>query len=410
MKNKSRLITLILLVIIVGSISYHAVMKTIMGINTAKLMGMPTKVQTVEVEEKSIQDSDNYVGRIEAEKEIQIVSRVNGWLQKKFYEDGDYVKKGQILFQIEPDEYINAVNNAEAALRQIQASYDHSSVELKRAKELVKGDFVSRSYYDQAYAKYASDKASVDAAKAALNTARLNLSYTKIYSPFDGKIGKLFIDEGNYVTAQTGNIATLVTIDPIYATFTIKQEDLKRFQNPLKNSPMPDAKVSIKFSDGTMYDEPGVLDFMDNKIDKDLGTMMLRATFQNSQGKLIPNDFVRIILTANNETTVALIPQSAVLESINGKYVWIIDENSCAKQQNIEVAGSYQDYWIVKDGLKTGDKIISSNLQSIRQGSKIQVVELSEEEKAKKELARKEALEYSVTEKLNKHNNDNKAD
>ena len=401
MDKRTKVITTVLLIVIIGSIGWHIGKKFIAGIAMAKMMSMPTNVQTVAAETQTIHDSMDYVGRIEAEKEVQIVSRVNGWLQKQYYNDGDFVKKGQLLFQIEPDEYMHAVQNASAAYEQARAGYLNSEKELNRAQQLVKGDYVSRSYYDNAYTKYLTDKANVDAAKAALNTAKLNLSYTKIYSPFDGKIGKAFIDEGNYVTAQTGKIATLVTMNPIYANFTMKKDDLLRFQNSSDTSSLPDAAVTIKFSDGTEYAHEGKLNFMDNMIDKDLGTIMMRAEFKNENAKLIPNDFVRVILTANKEKDVLLIPQAVVLESVNGKYVWVIDEKNTAKQQNIEVAGTYREYWIVKDGLKDGDKVISSNLQSMRQGTKVKETELSDEEKAKKIQAKKDALEYSMTEKPN---------
>lgn len=408
MSRKSRIAIIIILAVIIGSISYHIVMKKISGFAAAKMMGMPTRVETVETENLVINDSIDYVGRIEAEKEVKLVSRVNGWLQKKFYQDGDFVKKGQLLFQIEPDEYALAVKNAQAALRQAEVNLSNAGIDLKRAKELVKGDYVSRSYYDNAYTKYETLKANVDSARATLQQAQLNLSYTKILAPFDGKVGELFIKEGNYVNAQTGELANIVSINPIYASFTIKQEDLKRFQSPDSQSNLPDVTVTIKFSDGTLYDEPGKLDFIDNKINKDLGTILLRATFENNNKKLIPNDFVRVIMTANTAREVTVIPQAVVLESVNGKYVWVIDENNCAKQRDIEVSAPYKDYWILQSGLNEGDKVISSNLQSIRQGAKVQVIKLSDEEKAKKELAKQEALQYSVTEKLNK--NDNKAD
>lgn len=409
MNKKSIIITIAVLAIIIGSISYHMIAKKIAGINMAKAMSAPTRVETKAVEKTSIHDSIDFVGRIEAEKEIKIVSRVNGWLQKKFYKDGDFVKQGQLLLQIEPDEYALAVQNAEAALKQIQASYDNSAVELKRAKELVKGDYVSRSYYDKVYAQYASDKAGVESAKASLARARLNLSYTKIYAPYDGKIGELLIQQGNYVTAQTGEIAKLITVDPIYASFTMKQNDLARF-NLKPNSRIPDAKITIQLADGTTYDEEGILDFMDNQIDKDLGTITMRATFNNKNKKLIPNDFVRVTLTANNTTDVLLVPQNAVLENVNSKYVWVIDEKNTAKQQDIEVFGPYKEFWIVKSGIKEGDIVISSNIQSIHQGTKIQVVELTDEEKEKKAKARHEAITSNSTIKPNQKQQAEKAE
>lgn len=399
--KKVKLYIVIALLIIVLPIAYHKVSAIVGGHITAKMMSMPTKVETVTIGEKSINETMDFVGRIQAPKDVKIVSRVSGWLQKKYYKDGDFVKKGQLLFQIEPDEYIIAVKNAEAALRRIQATYDNSLVELNRAKELVKGDYVSRSYYDQAFATYSANKASVDAARADLAKKRLDLSYTKIYAPFDGKIGELSITEGNYVNAQVGELATLVTIDPVYATFTAKPEDLAKYKNEESNDIFNNVNVSLKLADESIYDESGKLDFMDNQIDKDLGTLTMRATFTNTKHQLIPNDFVRVIVTAKDKTNVLTVPQEAVLESVNGKYVWIIDENGCAKQQDIEISGAYEKDWIIKDGLKAGDVVISSNLQKIRQGSKVQVIELTAEEKAEKAAAREEADNSNMTIKPN---------
>lgn len=371
--SKNKLFWIILAVIIITPIVWNKTTTFINGLNTARMMSMPVKVETKTIEQQNIHTQFDYVGRIEPKNEVKIVSRVNGYLQKRYYKEGDFVKKGQPLLLIEQDEYILAVKNAEADLKRIQASYNNSLVELNRAKELIKGDYVSRSYYDEAYSKYAADKASVDAAKAILAKAKLNLSYTNILAPFDGKIGELFITEGNYVTAQTGELANLVSIDPIYASFTVKRDDLRILNGNSATSSIG-ADISLKLTDGTIYDESGKVDFIDNTINKDLGTIMLRATFNNKNKKLIPNDFVRVILTSKEKQAVTLVPQDAVFENVNSKYVWMIDENNCAKQKDIKVNGQYGKSWIVSEGLNPGDIIIASNLQSIRSGSKVQVV------------------------------------
>lgn len=384
--NKGKLFWVIIIALIVGSIVWNKTITFLNGQKTAKLRMLPVKVETKVIEEKDINVQYDYVGRIDAKDEVKIVSRVNGYLQKRYYKEGDFVKKGQPLLLIEQDEYILAVKNAEADLKRIQASYNNSLVELNRAKELVKGDYVSRSYYDEVFAKYEADKASIDAAKAILAKAKLNLSYTNILAPFDGKIGELFITEGNYVTAQTGELAKLVSIDPIYASFTVKRDDLRILNGNSATSSI-DADITLKLTDGTIYDESGKVDFIDNTINKDLGTIMLRATFNNKNKKLIPNDFVRVILTSKEKHKVTLVPQDAVLENVSSKYVWIIDENNCAKQKDIKVNGQYEKSWIVTEGLEPGEKIISTNLQSIRSGSKVQVVEnekQSEEKNAEK--------------------------
>ena len=400
-KNKTKLVVIIILAVIIVPIIFNRAKAFVFGVIGAKMMNMPTKVETTVIQETTFNPRIDVVGRIEEDKEVNIVSRVDGWLLKKYFNDGDFVKKGDVLFQIEPDTYAIAVKNAEANLRSAQANYNHSLVEMKRASELIKGDYVSRSYYDQAYAKYAIDKAAVDAAKADLEKRKLDLSYTKIYAPFDGKLGKATLDEGNYVTAQTGKLSSIVTVDPIYATFTLKGEELNIFNYDKTKNGLPDTEVYIKLSDGTMYEEQGKIDFIDNKIDRDLGTITVRAVFPNHQRKLIPNEFVRVIMLSKTPSKETVAPQSAVLESINGKYVWMIDENNCAKQQNIEVSGVYEDNWIVISGLKPGDKIISSNLQMMRQGVKVQETELSAEEKEKKQKAREEALKSSMTMKPN---------
>ena len=401
-QNKKKLIIVIIAAVIVLPIIFNRAKTLIFGLINAKMMNAPVKVETKIIENAKIKPSMNVAGRLEEYMEIKIVSRVDGWVQKQAFHDGDIVQKGQLLYEIEPDTYIMAVRNAEAVLRSAQAKYEHSAVEMKRAAELVKGDYVSRSYYDQAYANYATDKAAVDAAKADLAKKRLDLSYTKIYAPRDGKIGKTQLDVGNYVNAQTGTLAVLVAIDPIYVNFTVKNEDLTIYKTPNSKDGLPDATVEIQLPDGTIYDETGKIDFIDNKIDKDLGTISLRGMFNNKHKKLIPNEFVRVIMTANSETEVTIVPQNAVLESVNSKYVWSIDENGLAKQIDIDVSAPYEDNWIVINGLKPGDKIISSNIQSIRQGVKVKEIELSEEDKAKKEKAREEAIHSNLALKPNR--------
>lgn len=404
--RKVKKILIITLLVIIVPIIFNRVKPAVLGMIAAKMRAMPTKVETEHLRNEEIYLTGDATGRVEAKYQVAVVARINGWLQKAYFKEGDYVKKGQVLFLIEPDEYALAVKNAEANVRNRQAALLNAEKNLKRAAELVKGDYVSKSYYDDALAARDTNKAGFDAAVADLARKRLDLSYTRVTSPVDGKIGKILITPGNYVTAQTGTITNIVSIDPAYVAFTMKNEKLSKLREITDSkTQLPDVTVKVKFANDTIYDKTGTLDFVDNMINRDLGTLALRATFPNPEGKLITNDFVRVLITANKKVKVSLIPQEIVLESVNGKYVWIIDENGCAKQVDIEVDGMHDKDWIVTKGLKPEDKVIASSIQSIRQGSKVTEIELTAEEKAEKAKARKQAEEYNMMTKPNEQKN-----
>lgn len=377
-KSKLKKIGIILLLVIVIPIVFNKVKTAVTGVISAKMRMRPVNVETVKVEERDIYPSSETAGRLNAKYEVAVVARINGWLQKSYFKEGDTVKKGQVLFLIEPDEYALAVRNAQATVNAKRAAYLNSEKNLKRAAELVKGDYVSKSYYDDALASRDANKGALDAALADLNRKKLDLSYTRVVSPIDGKIGKILITQGNYVTAQTGTIAKIVSVDPIYASFTVKSSDLSKMNKNAEG--LPDVKVEVKTSDNKIYSRQGKLDFVDNSIDINLGTIGLRATFPNPDAELIPNDFVRVITTSNKPVKTLLIPQNAVMENVNSPYVWVIDENSKAKQVNIQTGSQYEDFWIVTEGLNAGQKVISSGLQTMREGAAVTEVENASEQ------------------------------
>ncbi len=346
----------------------------------AKMRMAPVEVSIGTVTEDDISTTTKSSGRVVACKIVNVVSRVNGWLQTKYFQEGSIVKKGQLLYKIEPNEYQNAVNQASAAVRESQAQLINYEKSLRRAKELVKQDFVSKSYYDDALAKRDSTKAMLDVNRANLAQARLNLSYTNIYSPIDGKVGDIFISEGNLVNTSSGTLVRILSIDPIYVSFTMKSEDYLSYIKSYTGKNENVDKLSfiipqIIMSDGTTYDEKGEIDFVDNEVDINSGTISLRATFSNKKRLLVPGDFVTVKTTSKYKQHVALLPQDAVIETSKGSFVYIVDEDNKAQLKQFQKAGQYNGNWIVIDGLKAGDKFISTNLQKLKPGSKVKIIE-----------------------------------
>ncbi len=372
--DRKKLIGIIVIAIIVVPVVFNKVAGFISAKIAAEMQKRPTEVEIGYATKGDYYPKNESVGRVEAKYSVDVVARINGWLQKRYFKEGAFVKKGQTLFLIQPNEYQIAVQQAEAAVRQSEAALINAEKELVRAKELVKNDFVSKSYYDNALATRDQNRATRDVNKANLAAAKLNLSYTKITSPVDGRVGKILITEGNLVNSQSGTLARIVSTSPIYVYFTIKSEDYiayrkYRMENNLPKD--PGMNVQIRLSDGSLYKEQGKIEFMNNEVDKTAGTISVRATFQNKDNLLVPGDFVNVTATAKEPIKVVLVPQIAVSDSTEGTYVWLVDENNTAQQKYIKIDKQEGDNWIVTEGLEPGQRVIESGFQRLKAGTPV---------------------------------------
>lgn len=366
LKNKKTQWITFLLIVIIIPIIYHQISGYITGQAQQRSMSAPKDVQTMKPLVQEIYSESESAGRIEAKYSVDVVARINGWLEKRYFDEGAMVKKGQTLFLIEPDQYQIAVNNASANVRQTQAALVNAEKELVRAKELVKNDYVSKSYFDQALATRDQSKAAYDAAKASLADAKLNLSYTKITSPIDGKIGKIIITEGNLVNTTSGALARIVSVQPIYVYFTLKSSEFLKFRKLDSSADFSNMDVHIQLADGSIYNESGVIEFVDNEVDETTGTISLRATFKNQDELLVPGDFVKVIVKAKSPKNVMLIPQTAALNDSDGYYVWGIDADNKAVRKNIKVSEEINKNWVVEEGLNAEDIFVAKGIQSIK--------------------------------------------
>ena len=380
LKNKKHRWILWLVVIIIAPILWHQLSGMVAGYMQQKAMNAPKEVQTMKPLVQEIYSESESAGRIDAKYSVDVVARINGWLQKRFFDEGAKIKKGQTLFLIEPDQYQIAVNNAAANVRQSQASYTNAEKELTRAKELVKKDYVSKSYYDEALATRDRTRAALDSARAQLADAKLNLSYTKITSPIDGKIGKIIITEGNLVNTQSGPLARIVSVSPIYVYFNLKSAEFLKFRKIDSSADFSNMNVTIQLADGSIYNETGKIEFVDNEVDETTGTISLRATFENADELLVPGDFVKVIVKSNEPRTVMLVPQSSALNDAQGYYVWGIDNDGKTVRKDIKVSDEINKNWVVEEGLTPEDIIVAKGIQSIRMpGQKVKTTPLEEE-------------------------------
>ncbi len=370
-KSKQTKVVSVLLAVIIVPIIWNQGKSLITGAITAYMMAQPKLVEVAHPEAKNINPSFTTTGRIEAQKSVDIIARVSGWLQEKYFQEGDKVKKGQRLFLIEPDEYILAAKSARASVNENTAVYKNSEIDLQRAQELLKGDLVSREYYDNALTNRNKYRATLDGSIAELKKANLNLSYTNITSPMDGRIGKAIVSVGNYVTPSTGVIAQIYTTNPMKVIFSVKSGDFielkKYFKDNKDKNPSLDNSVSIilGLSDGTKYEQEGKIEFVDNKVDETTGTVTLRAVFENPDELLVPGDYVSVTIRVNHPQKVMLIPQSATKTDVGtGYYVWTVKDGKAVKK-DVVVNENYDNNWIVESGLSYKDVVVVKGIQNI---------------------------------------------
>jgi len=247
----------------------------------------------------------------------------------------------------------------------------NSSKNLTRAAQLVKDDYISKADYDNKLAIRDKDRATVDSTRATLTQAQINLGYTKIHSPISGKIGKIIITEGNYVTPNSGTLATIVSLDPILVDFSLKSRNYLALKKSSKTEDLSDISVEITLADDTVYNKKGKILFIDNTVDLTSGSVTVRASFDNKDNLLVPGDYVAVKITLGTPKDVILVPQEAVLESADGKYVYVIDKDKVASRRSIEVGEAHGGDWIVTSGLEIGDVVATTGLQHIIEGQKV---------------------------------------
>ena len=335
-----------------------------------------------EIENQSVIRSFEAPGRVVSKYRVDVMARISGYLLKSYFKEGDTVKAGQILFQIEPTEYSNASNVAAANVKNLKAQLVYAEKQLARAAELVKKDYIAKAQYDQMLSQRDALKAQLASAQASYNDANRNLGYTHVKSPVNGKVGIINVTVGNYVSPTSGALTTINSTDPIYVTFPIDSADFQALANADKSNNI-NRKVELILNGGNKYSKTGVQDFQDNKVDQSTGTVTMRATFANPNNELIHGEFVTVKLYSNKPVEVPVAPITAVLENQAGKYVYKLDENNLPQLVYVKTGEQNGENWIIKEGLKKGDRIVTDGLQKVTPGKPVTIVTTEEMKKIK---------------------------
>lgn len=324
-------------------------------------------VGTVYAERKPIAKTADFVGRIEAIDRVEIRARVKGYLEAVLFKEGDLVKEGQPLYRIEKGLFEASVEEAAGALERAKAALTLAELQRKRAEELLAkaaGTAVAR---DQAVAEEEKAKGTIMIDEANLRTAKINLGYTDITAPITGKIGRTNLTKGNVVGPESGPLTTIVSQDPMYVTFPVSQREFLEAQDGSGERDAKNIKVRIRFSDGSVYDRLGVVNFVDVTVDRTTDTVIARATIPNPKGVLIDGQLVRVLLESGTPKEETVIPQSALIADQQGVYVFVVEDGK-ATVKRLKLGAETGTDVVVEDGLSPGAQVIVDGLQNVRPG------------------------------------------
>ncbi|ELZ3624767.1 efflux RND transporter periplasmic adaptor subunit [Enterobacter hormaechei] len=310
------------------------------------------------------------LGRTDAYRVAEVRPQVSGIILHRNFTEGSDVKAGESLYQIDPATYQAAYDNAKGELVKAQAAANIAHLTVKRYVPLVGTQYVSKQEYDQAVATAQQADASVVAAKAGVESARINLAYTKVTSPINGRIGKSSVTEGALVTnGQATALATVQQLDPIYVDVTQSSSDFMRLKQQTSLQKGDTSSVELLMENGQPYPLKGTLQFSDVTVDESTGSITLRALFPNPQHMLLPGMFVRARIDEGTQPDAILVPQQGVTRTPRGDAtVLVVNEKNQVESRTVVAPQAIGDRWLITEGLKNGDRVIISGLQKVRPG------------------------------------------
>jgi membrane fusion protein (multidrug efflux system) len=323
----------------------------------------PVEVSVVTVAPRDVPAVFEYVAQTQSSRQVNIQARVSGFLEKRVYTEGSIVKEGQVLFLMDKKPFQAQVDAAQAQVSKAQAAVDVAKSNLARVKPLAEKEALSQKDLDDATGNFESASASLEAAKAQLVTAQLNLSYCTITAPVGGITGAAAQAEGTYLNQQNAQLTTVAVLTPMYVNFSLSENEFQSFRDQvakgqLARAPDNSYVVEIVLVDGQVFPQTGRVTFTDPAYSPQTGTFLIRATIDNPQGVLKPNQYVRVRVKGATRPNAILLPQRAVLQGAKGHFVWVVDKDGKAENRPVTVGDWSGDDWLVTDGLRAGERVV----------------------------------------------------
>lgn len=355
----------------------------LMACSAAEEQAVPAAipVQTITVASTPVPNVIELPGRVEAVRSAEVRARVTGIVQRQLYEEGTNVRAGQPLFRIDPAELRASYAQTEASLQRARATAANAAAVVERYRPLVSENAISRQEYDAAVAASREASANVAEIQAQLRSASLQLGYTTVRAPISGRAGRASITEGALVSQAEGTLMTRVEQrSPVYVSFSQSADEILAVRRGIMSGEIDLAEedrveVRLTLADGTPYGIPGYINFLGFSVAESTGTVELRAQFPNPGDLLLPGEFVRAQIFAGQLSNGILVPQRAVSLSENGSSVMVIDDEGIAQARPVELGAMTDGNWIITQGLRPGDVVITSNLQQVRPGLPVTRIE-----------------------------------
>lgn len=340
----------------------------------------PTPVSVVEIKPETTPATFEFTGKTASSRQVEINARVEGYLDKIAYTEGSLVQQGQLLFQLDPKPFQATLDNAKAVLAQQEALLTRARQTLARVKPLAKENAVSQQDLDNSIANVLASEAQVQAAKANVEQAQLNLGYTTIRSPLTGLSSSSTYREGALIRSggSGSQLTTVVQIDPMWVNFGVGENEVLKIRTQqktgqLKGPGLSKVEVELVLADGTTYPQKGQITFVDPVINAQTGTYNIRAVVPNPNNQLNPGQFVRVQLKGVVRPNAILVPQIAVMQGPNGKFVFVVGPDNTAAVKPIQVGDWYGDQWIINSGLEAGDRVVVDGAVRLQPGAPLQI-------------------------------------
>ncbi|CAO3450729.1 efflux RND transporter periplasmic adaptor subunit [Azospirillum largimobile] len=337
----------------------------------------PPAVTTVPVQNRDVAPATEFIGRIEAIRSFDARPRVEGTVEQVAFQEGQDVHEGDLLYVIEPAPYQASLDSAKAQLASAEAKLREAERAYARADELRQRGNVSQAQLDQALADRDAAQADVMMNQAQVRTAEINLGYTRIASPVDGRIGATAVTQGNLVNPSTGVLATVVQLDPIRVVFSVADRDMLAFQRRF-DARQPAQAAAEKYvptlvlPDGSDYAEQGQIEFANNRVDPQTGTVSIRATFANPQRLLLPGQYVTVQIRRDQPEQRPVVPVASIQQDQQGSYVLVLDDQNRVQRRPVQTGAQVDQSLVVEKGLTAGETVVVGGVQKVRPGMVVQ--------------------------------------